>query len=56
MKTDKKNTKSETEQLKQIRDKISYEIKSLNSEELKKYIDEKLKQNPIAVRKNSQKK
>lgn len=42
MKTEEKyKTKSTIEQLREIRDKISLEIKDLNFEQLKKYLEEK---------------
>jgi len=55
MKTEENNTKSAVEQLKEIRDKISFEIKDMSPADLKKYIDEKLKLHPVAERKNHSK-
>lgn len=50
-----KDSKAASEELKKIRDKISHDIKNMGPEELKRYIDEKLKQHPPADKKNRSK-
>ena len=55
MKTEEKKSKSDVKLLKDIREKISYEMKNMNPEELKKYIDEKLKDHQQADSKNHSK-